>query len=319
MVRNITKKLLSIIPLLLIISMVLFVLINALPGDASMNLIGETASKEYVAQLRAQMGLDKPLAQRYLSWLWSLLHGDLGKSLSTAETVAEKIASRFPITMEITLVAMVFSALFALPFGVLSAVKRNTVWDHVGSVVSMVGIAMPPFWLGLLLVMLFSVNLGWLPASGFTPFSVNPLANILCILLPCISIGFSFAATIMRQTRSALLEVLQQDYILTAQAKGVREKVVIWKHALRNALIPVLTVIAMQVGRLFGGAVVTETVFSIPGMGREIVNAILNRDYTVAMGMIMVVATVVVVINTLTDVLYILVDPRISTQVRKGG
>ena len=318
MVKDIIKKLLSIIPLLFLISIVLFVLINALPGDASMNLIGETASKEYVAQLRAEMGLDQPLVQRYLSWLWSLLHGDLGKSLSTAETVAEKIATRFPVTMEITLVSMVFSALFALPFGVLSAVKRNTIGDHIGSVISMIGIAMPPFWLGLLLVMLFSVNLGWLPASGFTPFSVNPLANILCILLPCVSIGFSFAATIMRQTRSALLEVLQQDYILTAQAKGLREKVVIWKHAMRNALIPVLTVIAMQVGRLFGGAVVTETVFSIPGMGREIVNAILNRDYTVAMGMIMVVATVVVVINALTDILYILVDPRISTQVGKG-
>lgn len=318
MVKDIVKRLFSIIPLLLIISIVLFILINALPGDASMNLIGETASKDYVARLRTEMGLDKPLAQRYLSWLWSLLHGDLGKSLSTAETVAQKISARFPVTMEITLVSMVFSALFALPFGVRSAVKRNTIGDHIGSVISMIGIAMPPFWLGLLLVMLFSVNLGWLPASGFTVFSADPVANIRCILLPCISIGFSFAATIMRQTRSALLEVLQQDYVLTAQAKGLRDKVVIWKHAMRNALIPVLTVIAMQVGRLFGGAVVTETVFSIPGMGREIVNAILNRDYTVAMGMIMVVAAVVVVINALTDILYILVDPRISAQAGKG-
>lgn len=318
MVKNIVKKLFSIIPLLLIISMVIFVLINVLPGDASMNLIGETASKEYVAHLRSEMGLDKPLVQRYLAWLWNMLHGNLGKSLSSTDTVAHEISMRFPVTMEITLVSMIFSVLLALPFGVISAVKRNTIWDNIGSVISMIGIAMPAFWLGLLLVMLFAVNLGWLPSSGFTAFQVNPWENIRCILLPCISIGFSFAATVMRQTRSALLEVLQQDYILTAQAKGLREKAVIWKHAMRNALIPVLTVIAMQVGRLFGGAVVTETVFSLPGMGREIVDSILNRDYTVAMGMIMVVATMVVVINTLTDILYIVVDPRISTEVGKG-
>ena len=318
MVSNIIKKLLSIIPLLLIISIVLFILINALPGDATMSLIGETASEEYVAQLREKMGLDKPLIQRYLSWLWDVFHGNLGNSLTTSETVAQKIAMRFPITMEITLVSMLISVLVALPLGVLSAIKRNTVGDLLGSIVSMLGVAMPSFWLGLLLVMLFAVQLGWLPASGFTSFSVDPIANLRCILLPCVSIGFGFAATIMRQTRSSLLEVLGQDYILTAQAKGLREKTVIWKHGMRNALIPVLTVTAMQIGRLIGGAVVTETVFAIPGMGSAIVSAVLNRDYPVAMGMIMVVATVVILVNTLVDVLYLLVDPRISTQAKKG-
>ena len=213
---------------------------------------------------------------------------------------------------------MVISVLTALPLGVLSAIKRNTAGDVVGSIISMLGVAMPSFWLGLLLVMFFAVQNGWLPASGFIPFSENPLGNIRCILLPCISIGFGFAATIMRQTRSSLLEVLEQDYILTAQAKGLREKIVIWKHAMRNALIPVLTVTAMQIGRLIGGAVVTETVFAIPGMGSAIVSSILNRDYPVAMGMIMVVAAVVILINTFVDVLYLLVDPRISTQAKKG-
>lgn len=318
MISNIIKKLLSMIPLLLIISIVLFFLINALPGDATMSLIGETANEEYVAQLREKMGLDKPPIQRYGAWLWDLLHGDMGDSLTTSETVAQKIAMRFPITMEITLVSMVISVLTALPLGVLSAIKRNTAGDVVGSIISMLGVAMPSFWLGLLLVMFFAVQNGWLPASGFIPFSENPLGNIKCILLPCISIGFGFAATIMRQTRSSLLEVLEQDYILTAQAKGLREKIVIWKHAMRNALIPVLTVTAMQIGRLIGGAVVTETVFAIPGMGSAIVSSILNRDYPVAMGMIMVVAAMVIFINTFVDVLYLLVDPRISTQAKKG-
>ena len=318
MLTNIAKKILSIIPLLFFISVLLFILINALPGDATMSLVGETASEEYVLELREKMGLDRPPVQRYFAWLAGVLRGDLGDSLTTSETVAQKISMRFPITMEITIVSMAISVLIALPLGVLSAMRRNSAADVAGSVFSMLGVAMPSFWLGLLLVMAFSVWLRWLPASGFTPFSENPAANLRCILLPCISIGFGFAATIMRQTRSALLEVLGQDYILTAQAKGLRERVVVWKHAMRNALIPVLTVTAMQVGRLIGGAVVTETVFALPGMGSAIVSAVLNRDYPVAMGMIMVVAALVVVINTFVDVLYLLVDPRISVQTKKG-
>lgn len=318
MVSNIIKKLLSIIPLLLVISIVLFILINALPGDATMSLIGETADEEYVAQLREKMGLDKPVLLRYFSWLGDILHGDMGESLISSETVSEKIQMRLPITMEITLVSMLISVLIALPLGVLSAVKRGSWADTCGSVVSMLGVAMPSFWLGLLLVMYFAVNKGWLPASGFVSFSQDPMKNIRCIILPCLSIGFGFAATVMRQTRSSLLEVLQQDYIMTAQAKGLRERAVIWKHAMRNALIPVLTVTAMQVGRLIGGAVVTEAVFAIPGMGSAIVSSILNRDYTVAMGMIMVVATIVVLINTFVDVLYILIDPRVSIKSAKG-
>lgn len=318
MVSNIIKKLLSIIPLLLVISIVLFVLINALPGDATMSMIGETADEAYVAQLREKMGLDKPVVLRYLSWLGDILHGNMGKSLTSSETVSQKIQMRLPITMEITLVSMLISVLIALPLGVLSAVKRGSWSDTCGSIISMLGVAMPSFWLGLLLVMYFSVNKGWLPASGFVSFSQDPVNNIRCIILPCLSIGFGFAATVMRQTRSSLLEVLQQDYITTAQAKGLRERAVIWKHAMRNALIPVLTVTAMQVGRLIGGAVVTEAVFAIPGMGSAIVSSILNRDYPVAMGMIMVVATIVVLINTFVDVLYILIDPRVSVKTQKG-
>lgn len=313
MAYMILKKVLSIIPLLLLVSVILFVLINLLPGDAAMGMITEGASEDYVNRVRAEMGLDKPPVTRYFDWLIGIFRGDLGKSLISNQLVSVKIAQRLPVTLEITFVAMVISILIAVPLGILSAVRRGSIFDTIGSFVSMLGIAMPPFWLGMLLVLLFSVTLNALPASGFVSFAQDPLQNLRCVIMPAASIGVAFAATVMRQTRSALLEVMQQDYVTTAYAKGLKGRVVIWKHALRNALIPVVTVITMQIGRLIGGAVVTETVFALPGIGREIVDAILSRDYPVVMGMILVVAALVVVTNTLVDVLYILIDPRIST------
>ena len=313
MAYMILKKVLSIIPLLLLVSVILFVLINLLPGDAAMGMVTEGASEDYVNRVRAEMGLDKPPVTRYFDWLIGIFRGDLGKSLISNQLVSVKIAQRLPVTLEITFVAMVISILIAVPLGILSAVRRGSIFDTIGSFVSMLGIAMPPFWLGMLLVLLFSVTLNALPASGFVSFAQDPLQNLRCVIMPAASIGVAFAATVMRQTRSALLEVMQQDYVTTAYAKGLKGRVVIWKHALRNALIPVVTVITMQIGRLIGGAVVTETVFALPGIGREIVAAILSRDYPVVMGMILVVAALVVVTNTLVDVLYILIDPRIST------
>ena len=310
MAYMILKKVLSIIPLLLLVSVILFVLINLLPGDAAMGMVTEGASEDYVNRVRAEMGLDKPPVTRYFDWLIGIFRGDLGKSLISNQLVSVKIAQRLPVTLEITFVAMVISILIAVPLGILSAVRRGSIFDTIGSFVSMLGIAMPPFWLGMLL---FSVTLNALPASGFVSFAQDPLQNLRCVIMPAASIGVAFAATVMRQTRSALLEVMQQDYVTTAYAKGLKGRVVIWKHALRNALIPVVTVITMQIGRLIGGAVVTETVFALPGIGREIVDAILSRDYPVVMGMILVVAALVVVTNTLVDVLYILIDPRIST------
>ena len=313
MAYMILKKVLSIIPLLLLVSVILFVLINLLPGDAAMGMVTEGASEDYVNRVRAEMGLDKPPVTRYFDWLIGIFRGDLGKSLISNQLVSVKIAQRLPVTLEITFVAMVISILIAVPLGILSAVRRGSIFDTIGSFVSMLGIAMPPFWLGMLLVLLFSVTLNALPASGFVSFAQDPLQNLRCVIMPAASIGVAFAATVMRQTRSALLEVMQQDYVTTAYAKGLKGRAVIWKHALRNALIPVVTVITMQIGRLIGGAVVTETVFALPGIGREIVDAILSRDYPVVMGMILVVAALVVVTNTLVDVLYILIDPRIST------
>ena len=313
MAYMILKKVLSIIPLLLLVSVILFVLINLLPGDAAMGMVTEGASEDYVNRVRAEMGLDKPPVTRYFDWLIGIFRGDLGKSLISNQLVSVKIAQRLPVTLEITFIAMVISILIAVPLGILSAVRRGSIFDTIGSFVSMLGIAMPPFWLGMLLVLLFSVTLNALPASGFVSFAQDPLQNLRCVIMPAASIGVAFAATVMRQTRSALLVVMQQDYVTTAYAQGLKGRIVIWKHALRNALIPVVTVITMQIGRLIGGAVVTETVFALPGIGREIVDAILSRDYPVVMGMILVVAALVVVTNTLVDVLYILIDPRIST------
>lgn len=316
--KLIVKKILSVVPLLLLVSIILFVLINLLPGDASMGVIAEGASKEYAQRVRAEMGLDQPPVMSYFTWLKNILQGNFGKSLISNQSVAVKLSQRLPVTLEITLVAMLISILIAVPLGILSALKRNSVFDMAGSFISMIGIAMPPFWLGMLLILLFSVNLNWLPASGFVAFAENPAGNLRSILMPAVCLGVAFAATVMCQTRSAMLEVLQQDYISTAYAKGLKERVVVWKHALRNSLIPVVTVVTMQIGRLIGGAVVTETVFALPGVGREIVDAILARDYPVVMGMILVVAALIVVTNMLVDVLYILIDPRISTQSKKA-
>ena len=312
MFRQIIKKLLAMIPILLVVSIILFFLMDVLPGDAAAGIANIDAGEEYYEQLREEMGLNRSPVVRYLDWLGGLLHGNFGTSLITGTSVLDKIRVRLPVTLEITVLAMIVSILIALPCGIVSAIHRGTPLDTATSIISMLGVAMPPFWLGMLLILLFSVYVHWLPASGFSAISDGLGENLRRMVMPACAIGAAFAATVMRQTRSALLEVLDQDFIVTARAKGLRGVVIIWKHALRNALIPVITVIAMQTGRMLGGVVVVETVFAIPGIGREIVDGISSRDYPVVLGMIMIVATIVILINTLVDVLYVLVDPRVS-------
>lgn len=312
MSAHIIKKLLSMIPILILVSMIVFFLMEILPGDASTNYISGDVSEQVVAQMREEMGLNRPAYVRYFDWVKGIVRGEFGKSLLTGTTVAEKLAVRLPVTIELTLLAMIISILIAVPLGILSAVRRNSALDIAGSIVSMVGVSLPNFWLGMLLTLLFSVILRWLPASGFTPLFRDPIANLRGMILPAISVGVSFAATVMRQTRSALLEVLDQDYIVTARAKGLWQRGVIWRHALRNALIPVVTVVTMQIGRLIGGAAVSETVFALPGVGKELVNAISGRDTPVVMGIIVSVAAIVIIINTVVDIFYVLIDPRIS-------
>lgn len=312
MIAQVIKRILSVIPKLLAVSIILFFLINILPGDAAMSFISEESSQEYYEQLREEMGLDKPIIERYFNWLFDMLHGDMGNSLISSESVAKRISQRLPVTLELIFLSMIVSVIVAVPAGIISAVKRNSALDVGASFFSIIGVAMPSFWLGMLLIMLFSLTLKVLPASGFTPVAKGLGENLRRMILPAVAVGVAFAATVMRQTRSAMLEVLGQDYVTTARAKGLRETIVIAKHALRNALIPVITVISMQIGRLFGGVIVTETVFVLPGMGTAIQDAILSRDYPMVMGLIMVVACVVVFINMFVDVLYIFIDPRIS-------
>lgn len=312
MLSSVVRRILSAIPTLLIVSIVLFIMMNILPGDATLNAALNGADEAYMQRLRADMGLDQPAHIRYLNWLAGFFRGDLGRSLVTQTPVSTMLMQRLPVTLELTFLAMIISVVIAIPLGILSAMKRNTPIDWIGSTVSMLGVAAPSFWMGILLILIFAVNLHWLPASGFTAFAKDPVMNLKRMIMPAFSIGLAFTATVMRQTRSAMLEVINQDYVTTAYSKGIPNSRVIWKHALRNALIPVLTVVSTQIGRLIGGAVVCEQVFALPGIGRQIVDGILSRDYPVVMGLIMVVAALVILINTVVDVLYIIIDPRIS-------
>lgn len=308
----ITKKLISAVVLLLIMSMVLFLLISVLPGDAALNAAMEATSEEYLENLREKMGLNYPVHIRYWNWLKDFVRGDLGSSLISGKPVVEILTKKLPCTLELTLLAMIVSLLIGIPAGAVSAVKRNSVFDIIASVMAMIGTALPAFVIGILLILLFSINWNLLPSSGFVEISNGLWSNIKSLILPAISVGAAFSATIMRQTRSAMLEMITQDFVLTAHAKGLSYYTVIIKHVLRNSLIPVITVLSMQIGRLIAGAVVTETVFVLPGIGSEIVNAILSRDYPIVMGMIMVVITGIISINLFVDIICAAIDPRIA-------
>jgi len=312
MLEYIVKKFLMMIPIVILVSMILFLLLSTLPGDAALIAAGEYSSDEDIAELRHSMGLDQPVYVQYWNWFSRVLRGDFGKSLLTGSSITERVALRFPATLQLTILSMIVSVLIALPLGIASAVYRNSIWDSLCSFIGVIGVSMPSFWLGMLFIIFFSLNLSWLPTSGFVSILENPIEGIRHLIMPAFSIGASFAATTMRQTRNALLEVLNQDYMITAKAKGLPGYLIIWKHALRNALIPVVTVVAMQTGKLFGGAIIAETVFVIPGLGSDIVNSIMSRDYPITMALILVVAIIVIVINTFIDILYGVIDPRVG-------
>ena len=312
MLEYIVKKFLMMIPIVILVSMILFLLLSTLPGDAALIAASEYSSDEDIAELRHSMGLDQPVYVQYWNWFSRVLRGDFGKSLLTGSSITERVALRFPATLQLTILSMIVSVLIALPLGIASAVYRNSIWDSLCSFIGVIGVSMPSFWLGMLFIIFFSLNLSWLPTSGFVSILENPIEGIRHLIMPAFSIGASFAATTMRQTRNALLEVLNQDYMITAKAKGLPGYLIIWKHALRNALIPVVTVVAMQTGKLFGGAIIAETVFVIPGLGSDIVNSIMSRDYPITMALILVVAIIVIVINTFIDILYGVIDPRVG-------
>lgn len=318
MLFSILKKILTAIPVLLVVSIVLFLLLNVMPGDAADSMSTMDATAEEVEALRESLGLNDPMYIQYLRWLKNVLKGDFGISFLNGASVTEKIMTRLPVTLELTLLAMLIAVAIALPMGVLSATHRNSTIDAIASFISMIGVAVPHFWLAMMLIIIFSVNLHWLPASGFTPISQGLGKNLIKMIMPAFSVGLGFAATVMRQTRSNMIDVLGTDYISTAKAKGMSKSVVVWKHGVRNALIPVITVIGMQTGRLFGGAIVVETLFGLPGIGTAIVQSIFSRDYQMTMGCVMMVAVIIILINTIVDILYVIIDPRVRTT-RKSG
>jgi peptide/nickel transport system permease protein len=297
---------------LILISILIFALLNILPGDPAQTIAGPNASPEQIATLRADMGLDRPLYERYVDWVTGFFRGDLGKSLVTRRGVAETIVERLPPTVELGILSLVLAMAIAVPVGVYSALRRNSLGDMAGTVFALLGVSMPSFWLAILLILLFAVRLRLLPVSGYVPFRDDPIENLKLMIMPAATLGMGSTALVLRQIRSSMLDVLHQDYVRTAWAKGLRERTIVFRHALRNALIPVLTVFGFQVGVIFGGAVITETIFAIPGMGRLMVDSIqLYRDWPVIQSLALVGAALVLLTNLAVDLIYAYVDPRI--------
>jgi len=284
------------------------------PGAAAVALAAAHRDPTVVAYLRQKMHLDEPLPVRYLYWIGGVLHGDLGESMRMQKPVLDLILEKLPVTLELACMAIVIALAIGVPAGIVSAVRRNTAWDYAANAVALWGLSTPNFWLGIMLILLFSVTLGWLPASGFVSPFEDLRANLAALIMPAFVLGNAIAAVLMRHTRSAMLQVLSSDYVRTARAKGLPEGSVILKHALRNALIPVITLGALELGTLLSGAVLTEQVFTIPGFGKLIVDAVFNRDYAVVQGVVLFTATAYIVLNLLADIAYVVVNPQIRAQ-----
>ncbi|CAH0301953.1 Glutathione transport system permease protein GsiC [Rahnella aquatilis] len=310
MLELVVKRLISAIPTLFLVTLMVFSLQKLLPGDPITAMAGEERDPAVIAQLREQYHLNDPIPSQYFHWVGNALRGDFGTSLRTQEPVLQLIASKLPVTLELSLLAMIVALIIGITMGVLAAVNKGTWIDNGTNFLALSGISIPHFWLGVLLIMLFSVKLHWLPASGYVPFSEDPLQNLKTMLLPAAVLGTGLSATLMRHTRAAMIAVLKADYIRTARAKGLLPKKVIMNHALRNALVPIITLTTLLFGELLGGAVLSEQVFTIPGFGKMIVDSVFNRDYAVVQGVVMVVAVGFLLMNLLADVLYVLVNPR---------
>lgn len=298
-----TRRVLVAVPSLLAVTVLIFVAMRVVPGDPAVLLAGDFATPDTVAALRAKWGLDRPLVVQYVIFMARLVRGDLGASIVSDLPVLDEILQRFRVTVVLALAAISVAVLVGLSAGILGATRPYSGWDYGSMVLALVGVSTPIFWSGMLLILLFAVRLGWLPTGG--------VGSWQSFILPAVSLGFFAAGIIARQTRAALLDVLRQDYIRTAWAKGVGERGVIWRHALRNALIPVVTIVGLEFGRLLGGAVLTETVFSLPGLGSFLVVSIFKRDYPVIQGVVLWLALAFVLINMLVDVVYAALDPRI--------
>jgi peptide/nickel transport system permease protein len=331
MTSYIIRRLLSLIPTLLGVSIIVFLFLRMIPGDPALALAGEHATDANIERIREEFGLNKPLYEQYITYMGKILRGDLGRSILSRRSISDEIKARFPATVELSLCALIVALIVGLPAGIISATRRNSIFDNIAMVGSLLGISMPIFWLGLMLNWFFAVRLGWLPSvtrldSGIQLQRITNLiivdsiltgnaealiSGIKHLILPSIALGTIPMAIIARMTRSAMLEVLEQDYIRTARAKGLVERVVTLRHALKNALLPVITILGLQVGILLSGAVLTETIFAWPGIGRWLYLSILSRDYPIVQGMALFITVLFLVVNLLVDLSYALVDPRI--------
>jgi peptide/nickel transport system permease protein len=311
MLNYLLKRLLTLVPTVFFVTVIIFGLQQLLPGDPAIMLAGEDQDPTVIAYLQKKMHLDKPLPVRYAYWMGGVLQGDLGESLRIQKPVLELIKEKLPVTLELAGMAMLIALLIGIPAGIISAVAKDTLWDYAANVVALWGLSTPNFWLGILMILLFSVSLGWLPASGYVSPFEDLKANLAAMIMPAFVLGNAIAAVLMRHTRSAMLQVLNVDYVRTARAKGLSEKTVVLKHALRNALTPIITLGALEFGTLLSGAVLTEQVFSIPGFGKLIVDAVFNRDYAVVQGVVLFTSTVYILLNLLADMAYFLVNPRL--------
>jgi peptide/nickel transport system permease protein len=311
MIRYIISRLLQMLPVVFLVSVAVFSMTLLLPGDPTFTMLGEGATAAEHQALRDQLGLDLPVPVQYARWAQKVLSGDFGRSLRDGEPVIDMLAKRVPETLQLTVTGIFLAILIGVPLGIVAALNRNTVRDLAATSVGMFAMAMPSFWLAMLLIMLFSVRLHWLPPSGYVPFFTDPLENLRLMLLPSITVGTILAGLVLRQTRASMLAVLSADYVRTARAKGMSEPRVIIRHALRNALIPIVTVVGLQMGAMLGGAVITESIFGLPGLGQMVVNGIFNRDFPAVQGGILVIVVSILVLNLLIDIVYTLIDKRV--------
>jgi peptide/nickel transport system permease protein len=309
----VAQRLVVLVPTLFFVSVLIFSLQQLLPGDAAIALAGEEQDPAVVAAIRAQYHLDRPIAVQYGIWMGRVLRGDFGESLRNKIPVSELLASKLPVTVELALFSMLIALALGIPAGVLSAARKGTPLDVAANIVALSGLSVPHFWLGIMLILLFAVQLGWLPASGYVPPWEDWRRNLTTIVMPAFVLGTGVAGVMMRHTRGAMLQTLSADYVRTARAKSVPERLVVLKHALRNALIPVITLGAIEFGRLLSGAVLTEQIFAIPGFGKMLVDGVFNRDYAVVQAVVLVSATLFVLLNLLADVLYFLANPRLRS------
>ena len=311
MAAYLLKRIVILLLTLILVSIVIFLVLMVIPGDPAQIILGVHATPETLEKLRHQLGLDRPVAIRYLSYMKNLAMGDMGQSIHYDISIRSLILSRLQVTFPLTLLSMVFAIFLSIPMGTYSSLHRNRIGDYGIMIFSQLGLAVPSFWAGILLILLFAVTLHWLPAGGFQPWAVNPVRALQSLILPALSLGLVRAAVLTRMTRSSMLEVLGEDYIRTARSKGVPQRIVVYKHAFRNAIIPVVTIIGLQVSDLLAGAIIVENVFHLPGVGRLVFEAIGQRDLLVIQGVVLLVTMTIIFINFVIDIAYRYLDPRI--------